>query len=493
MPRLSLLLSHQWKAFIRDPAWRGLSVAYTVFLGLLVLCLLFFLVLTGAFIGAMLTRHDPTADVVGLVNQHLLNTFFFLFVIRFLFQNTPQIKMQPYLHLPISRSRLVRFFSLAALFHLHNLLPLAFFMPFWFVNLARDYSAFAALSWLAGIAAMLGLSNYLVLCVRSDSTRRAWPVWLVGSGLIAVDYWRGWGYAGALSSAVFDSLLAPGGPVLALILLAATYLLFRWTCRLSKDHLLDEASGAKGPAAQSHGLLNRLANWGPVGQLMVLEIKLAIRNKRPRQGLWAALILLPVGLLGFIRPAFLGPPEPSTSSFMLMLWGFLLSCGYLLHHGPFMFAWEGRYFDGHLARPSDFRHLLWAKLLLLQASCLAIALACLPFLLVWGVERLPLYSAFLLYNMGINSAWVLFFAAMNRKHLDLTPSSLSQQGTALHHLLIIIPLLAPPVLLLLNSNLLVLAGGGLLGWALSPAWVGLLAQRLQKGKYQMAGGFRGSS
>ena len=89
---------------------------------------------------------------------------------------------------------------------------------------------------------------------------------------------------------------------------------------------------------------------------------------------------------------------------------------------------------------------------------------------------------------------MLFFATMNRKRLYIAPSSFfNQQGTSLHHLLAIIPLLAPPAILMLVTDYgpLALAGGGLLGWALSPVWVRLLAYRLQKCKYHMAVGFRG--
>ena len=247
------LLRHQWKEFIRNPSWSSISVAYAIFLVLLALYFLLILVLAGAFIGHFLTSQDPAADVVRLVNQHLLSAFLLLFLGRLLFQNTPQLKIGPYLHLPISRPALARFFSFAALFHLHNLLPLAFFIPFWISNIALDYPAFTSLSWLAGIVAVLGLSNYLVICVRLGLARRA--VWLLGGGtcgLIALDYWRQWGYTGALSSVVFDSLLGPGGPVLALALLAATGLLFRLDLSL-----------VKGPFARRSPVRKRLHYWVP--------------------------------------------------------------------------------------------------------------------------------------------------------------------------------------------------------------------------------------
>ncbi|MXX36734.1 MAG: hypothetical protein F4Y91_21330 [Gemmatimonadetes bacterium] len=490
------LLRHQWKEFIRNPSWSGISVAYAIFLVLLALYFLLVLALSGAFIGRLLTSQDPTADVVRVVNQHLLSGFLLLFLGRLLFQNTPQVNIGPYLHLPISRSALVRFFSFAALFHLHNLLPLAFFIPFWISNLALDYPTSTSLSWLAGIVAVLGLSNYLVICVRLVLARRALPVWLLGGGacgLIALDYWQQWGYTNALSSAVFDSLLGPGGPVLALALLAATCLLFGLTCRLLKDHLHDEAPSEKGFTTGSQSLLDRLANLGPVGRLMALEIKLAIRNKRPRQILWSSPMVAAAGLINFI---LLAHHSSDYFTFYHIFWGLFLTIGFVLNYGQFMFGWESLYFDGHLARPVHFRHLLWAKLLLMQISCPVLALVCLPFLLIFASELLVTYSVFLLYNIGFSTACMLFFATMNRKRLYISPSSFfNQQGTSLHHLLAIIPLLAPPAILMLATDYgpLSLAIGGLLCWMLSPVWVRLLAHRLQKCKYRMAAGFRGST
>lgn len=496
------LLRHQWKGFIRNPSWSGISVAYAIFLVLLALYFLLVLVLSGTMIGHLLTSQDPTTDVVRVVNQHLLSGFLLLFLGRLLFQNTPQLKIGPYLHLPISRPALARFFSLAALFHLHNLLPLAFFIPFWIVNLALDYPAFTALSWLAAIVAVLGLSNYLVICVRLVLARRALPVWILGGGtcgLIALDYWRQWGYTNALSSAAFDSLLGPGGPVLALALLVATCLLFGLTCRLLKDHLHDEAPSEKGFTTKSQSLLDWLAGLGPVGQLMALEIKLAIRNKRPRQILWSALMFSAAGLINFIlltRGSSDSVVPTATLIFYHIFWGFFLTSGFVVNYGQFMFGWESLYFDGHLARPVHFRHLLWAKLLLMQISCPVLALVYLPFLLIFASELLVTYSVFLLYNIGFSTACMLFFATMNRKRLYIAPSSFfNQQGTSLHHLLAIIPLLALPAILMLATDYgpLSLAGGGLLCWMLSPVWVRLLAHRLQKCKYRMAAGFRGST
>ena len=73
------LLRHQWKEFIRNPSWSSISVAYAIFLVLLALYFLLNLALAGAFIGHFLTSQDPAADVVRVVNRHLLNGFLLLF------------------------------------------------------------------------------------------------------------------------------------------------------------------------------------------------------------------------------------------------------------------------------------------------------------------------------------------------------------------------------------------------------------------------------
>ena len=496
------LLQHQWKWLIRNPSWTGLSIAYTILLGLLVLYFLLVFILLGIFLRDAITSQNAEVDIVRLVHQYFLGAFLVLLLIRFLFQNPPQIRLGPYLHLPMPRAVLIRFFALFALVHLQNLFPLAFLLPFWARNLALDYPASTSLSWLAGLIAVLGISNYLVLSARLAFAQRPSIAWLLGGGataLAGLDYWYKWGYTSALSSALFDSLLGPAGPVVALVLVLATALLFGLTCRLLGGQLHDESPPSELSATWGQGLLDRLDRLGPVGQLIALEIKLATRNRRTRQVAWSALIFLPMGLFYCLSPIYSGPPDAPVpiGSFMPVLGSLFISTGFLINYGQFMFGWESHYFDGHLARPVNFRRFLWAKLVLLQVSCLVLVLVALPVFLALGPRLIGMLGVLLLYNLGFSSACMLFFATLNTKRLEIASSSFfNQQGTSLHHLLVMVPLLAPPLLLLNilgDHGQLVLGGGGLLCWALSPVWVGLLARRLQKRKYRMAAGFRGTT
>ncbi|NKB70182.1 MAG: hypothetical protein GKR89_24175 [Candidatus Latescibacteria bacterium] len=496
------LLRHQWKWLVRHPSWTGLGIAYTIFLGLLLLYFTLVFAVLGAFLGEIVNSQTPEADVVGLLHRHLLTAFVFLLFIRFIFQNSPQLHIGPYLHLPVPRPALIRFFTLFSLVHLQNLFPLTFFLPFWVRNVLFDYSAPTALAWLAGVAAIITLSNFLTLWTRLTFVQRPLISWLVGGGLtllFSLDYWYEWGYAGAFSNTLFNTLLQPTGPLVAFALIASAAVLFALTCRLLGHHLHDEARPGELSATWSRGLLDRLDNMGSVGRLITLDIKLAMRNRRTRQVAWSPLIMVPAGLYYCLGPLYQDSPAGlgQADTYMAILGCLLIGTGFLINYGQFTFGWESHYFDGHLARPLDFRPYLWAKLVPMQISCFVLGLVALPPVLGLGPHLVPALVALTLYNAGFSTACMLLFATFNTKRLDIASSSFfNQQGTSLHHLLVIIPLGAPPMLLtflLTEQHLLVLGGGGLACLALSPVWVRLLAHRLQKRKYRMAAGFRGTT
>ena len=111
-----------------------------------------------------------------------------------------------------------------------------------------------------------------------------------------------------------------------------------------------------------------LARYGPIGHLIQLEIKLMWRNKRTRQILFMSLVFVLLGFFYSLSSVY----EGNTSIFMASFGFLLLSGGLVQNYGPLMFSWESRYFDGTLVRPIDFRAMVRAKLLFLQASCLVL-------------------------------------------------------------------------------------------------------------------------
>ena len=134
------LVQHYWKnirrAFRHRNRWLTI-LAISVMLFNLTIVLVF----TGAFLGDLLDFYyqevlndysGNQVSPVSFVNRFLLEVFMGLFSLRFFLQQGPKMQLQPYLHLPISRKRLVRFFQVFSLLSLHNIIPYLFFIPFTF-------------------------------------------------------------------------------------------------------------------------------------------------------------------------------------------------------------------------------------------------------------------------------------------------------------------------------------------------------------------------
>jgi hypothetical protein len=242
-------------------------------------------------------------------------------------------------------------------------------------------------------------------------------------------------------------------------------------------------------------LLNKvpfLSTLGPVGQLVVLECKLMLRNRRPKHYLLVSLLFSTVYLVFLLS-------NPSTFGGMVLgaVVGLFASGGFVLNYGQLMFSWESSYFNGLLARNIDLRQYVQAKLLLLQGSCVALFLISLPLFLWLKPEMLPLHIAFLFYNAGVTSLLILILALNNRERIDLSRSGgfFNYEGFSVVHWLWFFPTMIPPVLILFflrdqpDLGLLVLSTMGAVGLLLSRFGNYYFARMLIRNRYKMAEGF----
>ena len=108
---LSTFLSHQRKSFWRSRN-RGSSIAGQIVLGFFMLY--FFAIAIGVGFGMshFLPKIFPNKEVISSFNGIILYYFAFDFIIRLQFQELPTLSIIPYLHLRISRSKIIRFLNL---------------------------------------------------------------------------------------------------------------------------------------------------------------------------------------------------------------------------------------------------------------------------------------------------------------------------------------------------------------------------------------------
>lgn len=492
---LGTLALHYVKSVLRAPRWSSKSILVNIVLGVFVLYLALNLVVVGLFLHTVLLAVLPVEPPLRVVQAYLLPAFLSLLGFRLLLQQSPDLRIQPYLHLPIPRSKLVHFFQLASLADFQNLYPLLFFVPYWLANIAPAFPAPQAACWLLGILCVIGMSHYITLLLRARYGRRpGLYLAFVGSfvGLSVLDYTViDSDVVEHVSLALFAPLTTEKGPLLLgslVLFLAASYL----ASYQESLRTLRPAPARVGPAGTS-AVWHRLAfleRYGLSGRLLSLELRLIARNLRTKQMVASSLLFVPMGLLYVAIESFQEQP------FIAAIGLFLLSGAGIVNYGQFLFSWESRYYDGLLTWALPLQTLVQSKIVVLQLACTVLYLLTLPPVAWLEPRLLAHHSALAFYNAGLMAPLLVWMSTFNTKRIDLRDSSVMNfQGASLHHFVAVVPIMLAPaagigLLGFTSTSALLLGGAGLASGLALPLWSRMLAARLHRSKYDMAAGFR---
>lgn len=431
---------------------------------------------------------------VALFNDYLLSIFVSLFGVRFLFQRSPRFRLQPYLHLPIKRWQLVAYFQASSLFTIHNLYPLLFLLPFWWQYVLPDYSATGAAFWLTAVLLTLCISTFLNNWIRSVLTNSeilfillACLVWL----LITADTVFSTFVINDFSTFLFSRLLAADLLLVSLVGTAAAFV-FGLSSFSLFNSLMRSTYRTVG-RRRSWKSLERVFGSGPVGSLVHLELRMMVRNRRPRHYLLMSILFSTAYLLFLLIN-----PDTSRGAAFGAIIGLFASGGFAMNYGQLMFAWESTFFDGLLVRHGNLADLVKAKFILLQASCAILFLFSMPVFALLRPALVPLHVAFLLYNMGVTCVLIMFLAIKNRKRVDIQKggSFFNYEGFSTMHWFWLLPVAVPPTILLYllrstpDTALIVISIVGGISMVGSTAWIDYFSGRLSRQRYEMSRGFR---
>ena len=487
------LLSHQWKEARRSPVFQR-NTTVTILVGFFVVyCLLSFLAL-GFFIDKILLEAYPGQRPEEAFHGLLFYYFLLDLLMRFLLQEVPVLSIQYYLHLPISKSRLIHFVLLKSLPNLFNLGLLLIFVPFMGKVLVPVYGPGVSLTWLAAMLLLTCCNNFILLYFKRQLTARpsiTLYFGLVIGSLIALDYFQLLSLRQAAANAFGYLLRQPGGIALPAVLLAAVYVL-NYTF-LRAHTYPEEIAGpeSKAVAASDIALLNR---FGELGRLMALELKLIWRHKRCR-----SLVLMSIGFLfyGFIfyKPMYL------EGFGMLIFAGITMSGMFMFNYGQFVPGWQSGHFDALLTRGISPYQFYRAKFWLFMAVNTLCFLLILPYGLL-GTKIILINLAAFLFNSGINVFVIFYFSVYNKSRIDLSKSTVfNMQGMGASQYVMMLPVFLLPILVYAPFGLLGIPYWGLftlgllgvLGVVFHRQLLRMTVTRFQEHKYRMAAGFRGNS
>lgn len=482
------LLVHQWKEKTRSLFWQK-SLLLNLLLGFFSLYLSLNLILISLFADKVILEIFGESNVIEIFTRLLVYYFSFDLIARFLWQALPTLSIQPYLTLPIRKSTLLHYPIIKSIFSFINLFALLLFLPFFLRHIYLTHSLQFSLAWLITVLSLIAGNNFLNFSLKKYFSKQALIVMLlfISAGVFlyldfneVISVSKQLYVVISLISGSFYLILLP-----VLFPVACYYLAY---ALLKNNAYIEDTQAQVSKKTNEFSFLN---SFGEVGQLISVELKLILRNKRPRSMLYLSLAFIVYGLVAYKE-------KNMDNLLMLSFAGLFIPGMFSINYGQFLFSWESSFFNSYLAnRVSPFSYIK-SKHLLLSISCSIGFLLVMPYALIdYRIAFINL--AFLMYNIGFNSIVLLFFSTFNTSYIDLGKGQfMNYQGTGITQFLIIIPILGVPILIYLLHEVFNILPFyyysifivGVIGIIFNKQLIELIVRQFTKRKYRMAVGFR---
>ncbi len=483
-------IQHELKSFWRSKN-TSKSVTIRIVMGFLILILLLYVVVLGFYLDTILEQSFPGENLIIAFSGMLLYYFVFDLLMRFQMQELPTLTVQPYLHLPVSRNTVVTYLSLVSLKSVFNLWPFIISLPFILKIIKPEQGLNTALLFIAAITGLTIFNNYLSLYIKRRSNLNGWVSICFSIFLVLLtlsDFsWHIISFRN-LSLLFFGNIKAH--PLLVLIPLALSCIIYYINFLYLKHNLYLEELGSRKISHKSSTDIPLLDRFGRVGELVANEVKLILRNKRSRSSVLMTTMILFYGLIFYTNKYYGDGWKVFCGMFMTGI--------FIINYGQFMFGWQAGHFDGILISKIKFQDFLKAKYILFTIVSSAAFLLTLPYA-YFGWHIILVHFVMYLWNIGVNTTIVLFFANRNYKRIDLSRgASFNWEGVGATQLLLGFPLFLLPFVIYgpvaffghPDIALGLLAAIGLLFVLTRQYWIKQLEEDFYEKKYTIAEGFR---
>lgn len=461
-------------------------------MGILIVYLLLNVLVVAFFMDKILTKIHPEQDVLQTFNSFIVYYFLMDLMARFQLQQLPTLSVKPYLHLPISKNQIVNYLSLTSLGTAFNLTPFLLTIPFLVKVLVPQHGMGPFWGYMACIFGLTLFNHFFSLWLKRKVNLNAF--WMLGFFGLLLILWALEFYFKVISlfnisKDLFNAII--NTPVLSGSAVILAFAMFLINHNYLKSNLYLEELRTSNTSVKSGTEIPYLNRFGIVGDLAANELKLILRNKRPRSVLVMCIMFMLYGLLFYNNPKYDGYGH-------IVFCGMLMTGIFITNYGQFMFSWQSAHFDGVLASRIEPQDFFKSKILLFDVFSTFCFLFTIPYV-YFGWKVLIVHFVMYLWNIGVNTIIVLYFANQNYKRIDLSKGgSFNWEGVGASQLILSIPLLLAPSLIYLplsyfdypEIGLAVFAIIGLIFIFSREFWLNKLVAIFNRKRYLIAEGFR---
>lgn len=481
-----------WREFTRS-AYFGKNMAAK---GVLIFLAIYFS-LTALFLGfslsMVLAEKFPDQSLISAFNSLILVYAGADLILRIFIQNLPTFGFQPFLALPVKKRRIARYMLNKSLFHFFNILPFFLVLPFLFTSAIKELSGINLFVWFFGLSFLIFVNHFLAIYLKwrtNEDDRFFYGFLALAAGIFALNYFGIVDFAGTFG--VFFGWVIQN-PVAVLVFPAAFGALYYLNQQYILNRFyLDELS-AKKKQGSAHDF-SWLARVGEYGKMLSLEVKMILRNKRPRTSAIMSVLFLLYGLLLYKNN------DGEIPEILLVFGGMFMTGIFSMSYGQFFPAWHSRYYPLLMTQNVKMREVLQSAFFLMAATNVVFYLLSLGYMFI-SPKVLYIHLAVMLYNVGVNSFVILALGLNSRRSIDLDSRGMfNYQGMGATQWLIAFPILFGPIavyglMALIFGKIaayLILGGLGLIGIILHPRFITYFTKQYLRRKHKMIVAYKNS-
>ena len=290
----------------------------------------------------------------------------------------------------------------------------------------------------------------------------------------------------------FDALITQ--PLCVLFPLGIFVLLYQITFNFLKNNLNLEGSLAAKKEVANAGRYDFLDVFGSHALFLKNDLRLIIRNVRPRNIVLMSFLFLFYGLFFFTQD---NQPEA-----MLVFASIFISGGFLLTYGSYVPAWDSEYYAFLMSQNLSYKKYLDSKWRLMTFAIVVSTVLSLPYL-YFGIKIYLLILSGAAFNVGLGTWITLYGGLLNKQPLKLNVKAKAFENTQafnLTQLLFSLPKLVLPIIIFclpyaflgFNAGILGLVFSGILGLVFQNKILNWIERIYQTKKYETLASFNKS-
>lgn len=470
--------------FTKNMAAKGVLIFLVIYFSAVALFM-------GFNLNEYLSKSYPGQSQISAFNSLVFIYVGFELVLRIMVQNLPTFGFQPFLIFPVKRKRIARYMLNKSVFHFFNVLPLFLFLPFTFKSAIYELETTELIAWLASLFLMIFVNHFLAIYIKWRTNESNWFFYgflALAALVFSIDHFELFDVTGEFGR-IFDFVVAqPVAVFIFPIAIAALYFLnhnYLW----SRFYLDELSQKKKEGSTYDFSWLNQV---GEYGKMLSLEVKMIIRNKRPRTTAIMSGLFIFYGLLLYKDH---GKELPE---FIFVLGGMFMTGIFGMMYGQFFPAWHSRYYPLLMAQNVKMKQILQSAFFLMVMTNIVFYLLSLGYMFI-SPKVLYIHFVVMLYNIGVNT-FVIFALGLNsRKSVDLDQRAMfNYQGMSATNWLITFPILFGPLAVYgvmvwafgSTAAYVILGALGLIGIILHPRLIDYFTGQYLKRKHKMIAAYK---